>query len=70
MVLVSVGQEDAADAVLILNQISEVGDDHVDAVHIVIGETHAHVDDDDVVAVLKDGQVFADLVQTAKGDNL
>jgi len=43
MVLVSVGDENPPDLVLVFDQVADVGDDHVDAVHVVIGETHATV---------------------------
>ena len=69
VVLVAVGDEDAPDPVLVLDEVGEVGDDHVDAVHVVVGEAHAAVHHDDVAAVLVDGQVLADLVQTAQGNN-
>ena len=69
VVLVSVGEEDAPDAVLVLDEIGEVGDHHVDAVHVVVGKAHAHVDHDDVPAVLVDGHVLADLIESAQGDD-
>ena len=70
VVLVAVGEEDAPDLVLVLDEIGEVGDDHVDAVHVVVGEAHAHVHHDDVAAVLVYRQVLADLVETAQRDDL
>ena len=69
VVLVSVGDEDAPDLALVLDEIAHVGNDHVDAVHIVIREAHAAVHHDDVAAVLIDGQVLPDLVQSAQGNN-
>ena len=69
VVLVPVGEEDAPDLVLVLDEIGEVGDDHVDAVHVVVGEAHAHVHHDDVPAVLVDGEVLADLVEAAQGND-
>ena len=69
MVLVAMGDEDGPDPIPILDQIGEVGDDHVDAVHIVVREPHPHVHDDDVAAVLIDGEILADLVQTAQRDD-
>ena len=69
MVLVAVGDEDAPDAVSVFQQVGEIGNDHVDAVHIVIGEAHAGVHHHHVVAVLIYGHVLADLVETAKGDD-
>ena len=70
MVLVPVGDEHAADAVLVLDKIAHVGDDAVDAVHVVAGERHAAVDHDDLAAVFIGGHVLADLVETAKGNDL
>ena len=69
MVLVSVGDEDAPDAVLVFQQVGEVRDDHVDAVHIVVGEAHAGIHHDHVAAVFINGHVLADLVETAQGNN-
>ena len=69
VVLVAVGQENAPDLVLVLDQIGDVRDDHVDAVHVVIGKAHAHVHHNDVLAVLVDGEVFADLIEAAQGYN-
>lgn len=54
----------------VFHQIADVGNDAVDAVHIVAGEGHATVHHDDVAAVLIDGHVLADLIQTAKGNDL
>ena len=69
VVLVSVGDEDAPDLLLVLDEVAHVGDDHVDAVHVVIGEAHAAVHHHDVVAVLVHGEVLADLVETAQRNN-
>ncbi len=66
VVLVAVGDEDAPDLALVLDQIAHIRDDHVDAVHIVIREPHSAVHDHDVVPVLVDGQVFPDFIQTAQ----
>ena len=69
VVLVAVGQENAPDLILVLDQVAHVGDDHVDAVHVVIGEAHAHIDHNDVAAVLIDGEILADLIQAAQRDD-
>ena len=66
VVLMAVGDEDGPDAVPVLDQVGEVGNDHVNAIHVVIREAHAHVHQDNVVAVLIDGEVLADLVETAE----
>ena len=70
MVLVAVGDEQTADAVLVLGEVAHVGNDKVDAVHIVAGKGHAAVHDDDLAAVLIHGHVLADLVQPAERDDL
>ena len=62
VVLVSVGDKDAADAVAVLHHIGEVRDDDVDAQHGLIREGQAAVDDEHIVAALVDGHVFSDLV--------
>ena len=66
VVLVAVGDENAPDLVLVLDQVGDVRDNHVDAVHVVVGEAHAHVHYNDVAAVFVDRQVFSDLVQAAQ----
>ena len=70
VVLVAVGEEDAPNLVLVFDEIGKVGDNHVDAVHVVVREAHAHVHHDDVPAVLVYGEVLADLVETAKRNDL
>ena len=69
MVLVTVGDKEAPKAVVVLHQVADVGDDAVDAVHIVAGEGHAAVHHDDLAAILIHGHILADLVETAKGDD-
>ena len=69
VVLVSVGDKDAPNLILVLNQVAHVRNDHIDAVHVVVRKAHAHVHHDDVAAVLVDGEVLANLVQTAEGNN-
>ena len=66
MILVSVGNDDAAYLVSVLLQIGVVRDDQIHAQHIAVGESHAAVDDDDVVLTLEHGQILAYLVQTAE----
>ena len=47
MVLVAVGDEQTLDLILVLHHKGHVGDDHIDAEHIVVGENKAAVHDDD-----------------------
>ena len=69
VVFVPVGDKDAPDLALVLDEIAYVRDDHIDAIHIIIREPHAAVHNNDVVAVLVDCQVLADLIQTAQRDD-
>ena len=48
--------------------VGDVGDDEVDAEHLLVGEHEAGVDGDHVVAVLEQHHVLADLAETAEGD--
>ncbi len=69
MVLVAVGQDDAADLVAVLGEIGRVGHDQVDAEHVRIGEGETAVDDDDLVIGLDGGDVLADLADPAQRDD-
>ena len=69
MVIVGMGQEDAPQLVLIFLQIGDVGDDHVHAQQIFVGEGHAGVNDDHILAVFQNSHVLADLVETAQRDD-
>ena len=66
VVLVSVGDKDTPNFVLIFNQVAHVGNHHVDPVHIVVRKAHTAVHDDNVVSALIHGQIFPDFVQTAQ----
>ena len=69
VVLVPVGEKNAPDLVLVLDEIAHIGDHHVHTVHVVVREPHAHVYDDDVVAILVDGEILADLIEPAQGND-
>ena len=69
MVFMAMGNQDAPDFIAMFPQIGEVGDDDINSRHPFIGEGHAAVDDEDVVAVLEDGHVLADLPHSAQGDH-
>ena len=47
----------------------EVGEDHVDAGLVLLGEQHAAVDDQQLAGVLEDGHVAADLAEAAEPDD-
>ena len=69
VVLVSVGDEHAPQLLLVGNQIGKVRDHQVHAVHVLLGEAHAAVHHDHVLAVLQDGDVLADFIQSAQGND-
>ena len=69
VILVAVGDEQAPDPGLVLDEVGHIGDHAVDAVHIVPREGHAAVHHDDFTAVLIGGHVLADLVEAAKRDD-
>ena len=68
MIDVPVGDNDAADAIRATAQMTVVGDDHIDAQHIVLGEHNAGIDDEHLVVVLEEHHVFPDFTQTAQGN--
>ena len=69
VVLMRVREEDAAHLRLVVLQVGDVGDDEVDAEHLLVGEHQAGVDDDHVVALLDGHHVLADLANTAERDH-
>ena len=69
MVLVAVGDEQAPDAGFVFDEVADIGNHAVDAVHIIAGEGHTAVHHDDLAAVFIGGHVLSNLVETAKGDN-
>ena len=69
VVLVGVGDEEGLDLLAVLLEVGDVGDDEVDAEHLLVGEHEAAVDDDDLVAVLEDVHVLADLAHPAERDD-
>ena len=69
MVLVTVGDEDAANLLLALHHVREVRKDEVDTGVVVIREHDSGVYEDDVVPVLEDGHVLADTVESPEWDD-
>ena len=66
VVLVAMGQDDAAHRVAALGEVRGIGHDQVDAEHVRIGEGQAAVDDEDLVIGLDGGDVLADLTDSAQ----
>ena len=69
VIFMTVGDEHTADLILVFHQIGCIGNDGVDAVHIIFGEPHAAVHNDDISAVFQYGQVLADLIEAAQRDD-
>ena len=57
------------DAVGVLAQVGEVGQDEVDAGHVGVGEHDPAVDDEDAVVDLEAEAVAADLAEPAEEDD-
>ena len=66
MVLVTVRDDHAANAVAVVLQIGDIRNDAVNAVKLSVRKSHTAVDEKDIFAVLINGQVFSDLTQTAQ----
>ena len=67
MVLVTVGDEQALDAVPVLEHVGEVRDDQIDTEHIGIREHKAAVNEDHVALALIQRNVLADLAEAPSG---
>ena len=70
VVLVPVRDDDAAELLLVLQDVGVVGQDEVDAGLALVGEHETGVDENHVVAVLEGGHVLADAVQASQRDDL
>ena len=66
VVLMTVGDEQALDAVPVLEHVGEVRDDQIDAKHIGIREHKAAVNEDHVALALIQRNVLADLAEAAQ----
>ena len=69
VVLMPVGDEEAAQLLLVVDEIGDVGDHKIHAVHIVLGKAQAAVDHDHVLAVLEHGHILSDFIQSAQRNN-
>jgi len=70
VVLMPVGEDDAADFRAVLDEVGDVGDNDVDAEELFFGKHEAGVDHDDVVAVVECEAVHAELAESAERDYL
>ena len=69
VILVTVGNEHTPQLLCVLDKVGKVGDHQIHTVHILVGKAHTAVDHDHISAVFKNGDVLADLIQSAKGDD-
>ena len=69
VIFVTVGDEHAPQLLLVCHQIGEVGNHQIHAVHPLIRETNAAVHDDHILAIFQNGDVLADFIQSAQGNN-
>ena len=70
VVLVAVGDDDAAELLLVLQDIRVVGKHQVDTGLGIVGEHEAGVNEHHVVAALEDRHVLADAVKAAERNDL
>ena len=66
MVLVAVGDNDTAEAVLVLLKIGEVRYYQINARHVLVRECKSAVNDEHIIAALVNVEVLADLVKSAE----
>ncbi len=70
VVLVAVGEDDSANALAVLDEVGDVGDDDVDAEKLGFGEHEPGVDDDNVVSPADGHAVHAELAEAPERDDL
>ena len=70
MVLMAMGDNDAAQLFCVLQNIRIIREDKVYARMVIIREHEAGINKDDVILKLKDGHILADVIQAAKWDYL
>ena len=69
VVLMAMGDDDAAKLILVLEDIGVVGKDEVDARLRIVGKHQACVDKNHIGTALENGHVLADAVKTSQGNN-
>ena len=69
VVHVAVGEDDAADMSLVLNEVSDIGNNDIDAQQLRLWEHESGIDHDNVVFPAQGQAVHAELAQSAEGDN-
>ena len=69
MVLVSMGKQVRAYALLVMREISDVGNNQVNAQHIRPGKDRTAIHNDDIVSILKRRHILADFANTTQRNN-
>ena len=65
----AVRHEDSADLAEVVLQVRKVGNDGVDAGHVLVRERDSAVDDNDVVVAFESGNVLADFAESSERDD-
>ena len=68
VVFMAVGQQDGAQVLPVLLEVGDVGNDDVHAEQFGLGEHHARIDQNHVVARAENEHVHAELAQSAQGN--
>lgn len=69
VILVAVRDDNAANPIAALKEIGHIRDDDVDPKHVVFRKHQTSVYDQDILAILHEGHILADLTHPTHGDN-
>src|SRR5579875_1812287 len=65
VVLVTMSDENAAYVLLFITEITRIGNNKIDAKHLLIWKHHSGIDNDDVVTILYDHHILSDFSQAS-----
>ncbi|MNN52211.1 hypothetical protein D3C81_1668950 [compost metagenome] len=65
MILMAVRQQNAPDLVLVINQITDVGNDNINAEHVLLGKFQTRINYNNIIRILHYIHVLADLAHAA-----
>jgi len=63
MILMAMGDDHAADSLLVLAQVTGIWQDNIHAMHSIAWESETTIDKHDVIAILEDTSILADFMQ-------
>ena len=66
MVFVTMGNDNTAYFIFVFYQVTHIGNDQVNAEHVVVRKCQTGIDNDNVITILDDRHVFADFTQTSQ----